>query len=257
MSYSLIGFTQPTQNNGYAPVAPVSGEDFFQVNGDDLTLGSDGRIIGGAYIAASSAGVRWGWKVKTWPQFFNTHDAITVDDGPRRQASWVKFNRVVKDRDLLNVQADNANTLEITNILLAQALKDSVELGPMDPGMLPDGAFTIRGVGSTTMVAITMNNVPMTWDYDFDPNMNYKIIGMSFEGVSALYARLRGKQGSSLDLLNNRPGWIASTIGTEEGLPCMIKGADIVFPGTHPPDLDWVSTTTDSAQAAALTLLEV
>jgi len=105
------------------------------------------------------------------------------------------------------------------------------------------------------MVAQTWQNVNMTFDYSFQRDRNYKIIGMNAVGVSALAARIHGKTGSSEELLGSRPGVIAATTGTEEGMTFYFVGTDYVFNGLNPPSIDWLSTTTDTAEECSLLIV--
>ena len=115
--FDLIAFSETTQNNGYAGVTPAAGEDFYAINGDDLYIQDDGKVIFSQFIDATTAkGARARFKVKRQADWSEI-TGCSLDSGMRMPGFYFQ-SHPLKKGDILNVNVDNLNTNEISNLLL-------------------------------------------------------------------------------------------------------------------------------------------
>lgn len=252
----LIGFSQTTQNNGYDYVTPAAGTDDYAFSGDDLYIQNEGLIVAHQFIdATTTKGARGRYKAKSqadWSEF----TGFSLDSGIRAPG-FGYAGHPLKKGDVLNLQIDNLNTNEISNGLLWFSKKPGSYITRHPPAMIPAGAIWIKGIFTTSCVAITWTKqVAGSWSYNFQRDRKYKILAMAATSASGLAARLIAKTGSSPDFLACRPGCEATYELTEmNSPPVYFMGCDFVFEGLNPPTPEWLATTTDASQKIDLLIL--
>jgi len=253
--FDLIAFSETTTNNGYAGVAVAAGEDFYGYSGDDLYIQDDGRVIFSQFIdATTTKGARARFKSKSMADWCEM-TGCSLDSGLRMPGFYYQ-GVPLKAGDILNVNADNSNTNEITNVLLGyQKGRGRVTMHPSTP--IPDGAIWVKLIGTTACVAITWTDLlASTSSYNFQRDRDYKVLGMASTSAAGLAARLKFKTGSSADAMKCRPGVPASYELTEVNGPVLyFNDMDLVFNGLNPPTVQGLDTTTSASFKTDLLVL--
>jgi hypothetical protein len=123
--------------------------------------------------------------------------------------------------------------------------------GPIVPDVRP--CFTMRGTGTTTVVALTWSNAPITFDENI-PRGRYAIVGMRARGVSCIAARL------VLPGLANRAGVLGCTAQTDLEHPMQRHGGLGVFGEWEDTDsfnVEFLCGAADTAQTVEIDFVKV
>lgn len=111
--------------------------------------------------------------------------------------------------------------------------------------------FTMRGTGTTTLVANVWTSVPITWS-DTLPAGNFAIVGLQVKGATAILARL------VVNGQNERPGCVAQTLLGDNGHVMFRKGGLGVwgyFNSTRMPVVQILANAADTTQEVYLDLI--
>lgn len=127
-----------------------------------------------------------------------------------------------------------------------------VSKGPLVP--VPQGdIFTMRGTGTTTLVAGGWTTVPITWQ-DTLPMGTYAVAGLEYIGTTALAARLVFEEQWE------RPGCIGSGLVSNSGLPLFRKGRLGVwgrFNANRMPNVECLANAADTAEEVYLDMIRI
>lgn len=234
MAFSLIGYYESSAKNGLTATAAAPGEDLFTINGDDILINKDHRV---KCVGAVSAGVA---NVDTcrfrrttdpdWQQFTGFVSDIT---GVKNYSSYFDTNYALPDGSTVVCEINNLNNAQIDSLFMIVD-DGNAEFSVIKPDNLPEGARWIHGAGAGTAVAGTWTNFNVTWNFSFDRQTEYAIVGFQ-ANAAVLYAwRLRPGQGSNFG--DARPGWIGG-VSNVTTMPLYFKNADLRFGGNAPPNM--------------------
>jgi hypothetical protein len=262
MTFTLVGFSEVTQNASLLPVAALA-DAHVTVSGDDISVPALNKIIGVmAWSPSMRAAQLFSPSLRRMYNFdladFNVgasplYTQAVNEDGKATYTVLTGDGYVdLRDNPLeldvaekLNFLADNNDTSERTNCLVLFAAGT--------PEIVKGKIFTIKASSSTTLSAYQWTNGTLTFSQSL-PSGRYSIVGMRAKSDGLLAARLV-PVGETW-----RPGCIGVQAYNQKGLDIFRYGqlgswAEFEF--DSPPTIDFLSASNDTSEDVWLDLIQV
>ena len=244
--FSICAFYESAAKNGLTATAALTDNTQYTLIGTDIMQFAHERYFG--YFALRTAAIanaaEGRIKKNGWLDYVQTYQFIDQTRQLLGKSDYIRVGRPMPKNSKLNFDANNGNNAQVEMAAILVGRKP-FELYNAPP----EGYFPITVTATTALTGGAISDPgACTYSYDFDPDKEYHVGGMSGHSATGYMGRLvySGK--------NMRPGVL---VGDDNQLSAPVFGNFGSFNGDNPPTLEWLASGNDGDVYATLWIKEL